>query len=64
MKYEHFVVACLIRNVDQKRGPPEDKLKQTTALSSIIWLTMLSSRIWGSHSGSYEEFHLLGYNAV
>jgi hypothetical protein len=21
-------------------------------------------RIWGSHSGAYEEFYLLGYNAV
>jgi hypothetical protein len=21
-------------------------------------------RIWGSHSGGYEEYHLLGYNAV
>jgi hypothetical protein len=21
-------------------------------------------RIWGSHSGGYEEFYLLGYNAV
>jgi hypothetical protein len=21
-------------------------------------------RIWGSHSGGYEEFYILGYNAV
>jgi hypothetical protein len=28
-------------------------------------MTMLYlGRIWGSHSGGYEEYHLLGYNAV
>jgi hypothetical protein len=21
-------------------------------------------RVWGSHSGGYEEYHLLGYNAA
>jgi hypothetical protein len=26
--------------------------------------TVKKSRIWGSHSGGYDEFYLLGYNAV
>jgi hypothetical protein len=25
---------------------------------------ILVYRIWGSHSGGYVEYHLLGYNAV
>jgi hypothetical protein len=25
---------------------------------------LLESRIWGSHSGGYEEYYLLEYNAV
>jgi hypothetical protein len=26
--------------------------------------TQIQCRIWGSHSGSYEEYYLVGYNAV
>jgi hypothetical protein len=32
-----------------------------------VWQSMeatLRTRIWGSHSGGYEEYCLLGYNAV
>jgi hypothetical protein len=31
--------------------------------SSIFW-DITACRIWGSHGGGYEEFYLLGYNAV
>jgi hypothetical protein len=27
-------------------------------------MNILQSRIWGSHTGGYEEFYLLEYNAV
>jgi hypothetical protein len=31
---------------------------------SGLFLSSEVCRIWGSHSGSFEEYHLLGYNAV
>jgi hypothetical protein len=34
-----------------------------TALSSF-WASLMLGRIWGSHGGGYEEYYLLGYNAV
>jgi hypothetical protein len=30
---------------------------------SIFW-DITPCRIWGSHCGGYEDFYLLGYNAV
>jgi hypothetical protein len=30
----------------------------------LLKLYLTLCRIWGSHSGNYEEFHFLGYNAV
>jgi hypothetical protein len=29
----------------------------------LLWILPVR-RIWGSHSGDYEEFYILGYNAV
>jgi hypothetical protein len=42
---------------------PSPALCLTVALLSSA-STKRSSRIWNSHSGGYEEYYLLGYNAV
>jgi hypothetical protein len=31
---------------------------------SILKLSLALCNIWGSHNGGYEEFYLMGYNAV
>jgi hypothetical protein len=28
------------------------------------WNALITYRIWGSHSGGYDEYYLLEYNAV
>jgi hypothetical protein len=33
-------------------------------ITRVIASTIIICRIWGSHSGGYEEYHHLGYNAV
>jgi hypothetical protein len=38
-------------------------LKTVVMKGSIFW-DITPCRIWGSQNGRYEEFYLLGYNAV
>jgi hypothetical protein len=39
-------------------------LSKLDIIFSASRYTLLGSRMWGSHSGSYEKFYLWGYNAL
>jgi hypothetical protein len=55
----HFVV--YVRTYTQLLG--SEVFTAVVMKSSIFW-DITPCRIWGFHSGDYEEFYLLGYNVV